>query len=168
LGAENDAELAFRLQDSPVHLLRLALQRASELFAERVDAGELTLRQFMVLLAAHQRPGCTQTDLVAMTGIDRSTMGEMLDRMVRRGLLTRRRASHDQRANLIDLMDVGRQALAAAMPAVQAAQQNLLDALSPDLQQPFLEMLRRVAGAPEDAAGASAPHHPTPTAPAAG
>ena len=166
MGAENDAEQAFRLQESPVHLLRLALQRASELFAEQVDAGELTLRQFMVLLAAHQRPGCTQTDLVAMTGIDRSTMGEMLDRMVRRGYITRRRSSHDARANLIDLMDQGTQTLAAAMPAVRAAQQKLLDALSPDLQQPFLDMLRRVAGAPAVATEAAA-HATTTPVPAA-
>jgi MarR family transcriptional regulator, temperature-dependent positive regulator of motility len=167
LGAENDADQAFRLQESPVHLLRLALQRASELFAEQIDAGELTLRQFMVLLAADQRPGCTQTDLVAMTGIDRSTMGEMLDRMVRRGFLMRRRSSHDARANLIDLMEPGKQTLAAAMPAVRAAQQKLLDALSPDLQQPFLDMLRRVAGAPA-VTPETAPHEPTPTVPAAG
>jgi len=166
LGAEQDAVQAFRLQESPVHLLRIALQRASELFAEQIDAGELTLRQFLVLLAAQQRPGCTQTHLVAMTGIDRSTMGEMLDRMVRRGFLKRRRSIQDQRANVIDLMDLGTQTLTAAMPAMMSAQRKLLDALPQDLQQPFLDMLRRVAGAPEPAAGAA--QHPAPNAPGAG
>lgn len=150
-----------------MHLLRLALQRASELFAEQVDARELTLRQFMVLLAANQRSGCTQTDLVAITGIDRSTMGEMLDRMVRRGLLARRRSSHDQRANLIDVMDLGREVLATTMPAMQEAQQKLLAALSPELHQPFLDMLRRIAQVPADTPSGAASPHSTPTLPAA-
>lgn len=147
----------FRLSDSPGHLLRLALQRSGELFSEQLGTGGLTLRQFMVLLAVRQRPGSTQTDLVEATGIDRSTMGEMLDRLVKRGFLARRRSSQDQRANLVDLMEPGMQALVAAIPAARQTQERLLEALTPEQRQLFVDMLGRIAGISAPPAAASQP-----------
>jgi len=148
----------YRLQEAPLHLLRLSLQRMSDLFQRRAPSG-LTLRQFVLLLAAQQRPGSTQTDLVALTGIDRSTVGDMLDRLVKREFIRRRRSGDDQRANAIHVLPDGAAALAAAMPAAIAAQEEFLEPVPPDQRAQFLAQLHRVAraGAPPEA---SAPVEP--------
>ena len=136
----------YRLQEAPLHLLRLSLQRMTDLFQRRAPAG-LTLRQFVLLLAAHQRPGSTQTDLVALTGIDRSTVGDMLDRLVKREFIRRKRSGEDQRANAIHVLPAGLAALASAMPAAIAAQEEFLAPIPPDQRSSFLGLLHRLAGA---------------------
>lgn len=141
----------YSLQDSPVHLLRLSLQRMTELFALQLGESDLTLRQFMLIVAAHQRPGSTQTDLVALTGIDRSTVGDMLDRLVKRGLLQRERSGRDQRANAITVLPAGLAAIQAALPAARRAEAELLAPLPPEQRGPLLTLLRRVANVPEPA-----------------
>ena len=49
----------------------------------------LTQRQFAVLEAVSQKSGLTQTDLVRATGIDRSTLADLVSRMTTKGLLAR-------------------------------------------------------------------------------
>lgn len=144
---------AMQLQDSPAHLLRLSLQRLADLFSEQPRANGLTLRQFVLLLAAYQQPGSIQAELVARTGIDRSTVGDMLDRLVRRGFISRRRSGNDQRANAIFVLPEGVAALAAAMPAARNAQEQLLEPIPPELRSTFALLLRRVAGVPETTLG---------------
>ncbi len=51
----------------------------------------LTARQFAVLLTVEEDEGLSQTDLVNMTGIDRSTLADMIGRMLKKDLLRRRR-----------------------------------------------------------------------------
>ncbi|HEX6979276.1 MAG TPA: MarR family transcriptional regulator [Alphaproteobacteria bacterium] len=135
----------YRLDGAPAYLLRRCLQRVSDLFAEEIGSKGITLRQFMVLLAIHQRPGLSQTDLVAATGIDRSTIGEMVERLSRRGLIERRRSGRDQRSNDLLLLPAGRRALAAAMPAAARAQARLLGPLPAKLRTAFLLGLRHIA-----------------------
>src|SRR5256885_9575222 len=75
----------YRLDEAPGHLLRRCQQRAVEIFAQEIGRARLTPRQFALLLTLARRPGISQTELVAETSIDRSTLGEMIDRLVRRG-----------------------------------------------------------------------------------
>jgi DNA-binding MarR family transcriptional regulator len=153
----NDARIdGYRLQEAPIHLLRLSLQRMTDLFQREAPDG-LTLRQFVLLLAAHQHPGATQTDLVGLTGIDRSTVGDMLDRLVKRGLIRRKRSGDDQRANAIHVLPPGEAALAAAMPAAASAQDAFLAPVPAELRAAFMKQLRRVAGVNEGANGAAIP-----------
>ena len=53
--------------------------------------GGLTPRQLAVLITVSQTEGQSQTGLVERTGIDRSTMADIVRRMQRKGLLKRRR-----------------------------------------------------------------------------
>jgi DNA-binding MarR family transcriptional regulator len=58
---------------SPIHLLHRASQRADGLFARQVRPSDLTPRQFVVLQAVADKSGLSQTDIMAVTGIDRSS-----------------------------------------------------------------------------------------------
>jgi DNA-binding MarR family transcriptional regulator len=68
------ADNGFDLSQSPSHLLRRCVQYANELFSNEAGVSDLTKQQFTVLAAVEQNEGISQTDLVAITGIDRSTL----------------------------------------------------------------------------------------------
>ena len=114
------------LDRSPSHLLHRALQRALDIYAEEFGAGAITQRQYAVLAAAAEREGAAQADLVRVTGIDRSTLADMAQRMITKGLLERERSSSDARANAVRLTGAGRAALALAQPKMAAADARLL------------------------------------------
>lgn len=51
----------------------------------------------------------SQTALVELTGIDRSTLADMVQRMLEKGLLSRERTTQeDQRANAVAISSAGR------------------------------------------------------------
>jgi len=118
------------LDHSPSHLLHRALQLALDLYAAEFGPAGITQRQYAVLAAVELREGLTQTDLVHITGIDRSTLADMVARMITKGLLERRRSEADARANAVRLTLAGREALVAAGPKMDAVDARLLKLLS--------------------------------------
>ncbi|MGA9540058.1 MAG: helix-turn-helix domain-containing protein, partial [Methyloceanibacter sp.] len=64
------------LDNSATHLLHRAGQRAADIFAEEAKKGGLTPRQYAVLTAVSLEEGLPQAELVARTGIDRSTLAD--------------------------------------------------------------------------------------------
>jgi DNA-binding MarR family transcriptional regulator len=135
------------LARSPSHLLHRALQLALDLYAEEAGAGAPTQRQYAVLSAVAAREGLTQTDLVRATGIDRSTLADLVARMIGKGLLARERSASDGRANAVHLSEAGRAALDAAAPRVAAADARILETLSKGKRDSFIAALRDLAKA---------------------
>ncbi len=144
-GKVNGAGVDYALGEAPGHLLRRCQQRAVEIFMEEIGATRLTPRQFALLLTLAQRPGLTQTELVEQTGIDRSTVGDMIDRLVRRGLVRRRRSGRDQRANTLAILPAGTAALHEAMPAVERAQIRIMAPLPLAMRSAFMAALQLMA-----------------------
>jgi DNA-binding MarR family transcriptional regulator len=144
-GKGNGTGVGYVLGDAPGHLLRRCQQRAVEIFMEEIGTTRLTPRQFALLLTLAQRPGLTQTELVEETGIDRSTVGDMVDRLVRRGLVRRRRSGRDQRANTLAILPAGAAALREALPAVERAQERIMAPLPPAMRSDFMAALRLMA-----------------------
>ena len=144
---------ASALERSPSHLLHRAVQLALDIYAEELGAGAITQRQFAVLAAAAEHEGATQTDLVKITGIDRSTMAEMAARLISKGLLERRRSAFDARANAVSLTEAGRGVLEEARPKMQAADARLLKLISGGgRRQAFVGLLQDlIEGAEEQA-----------------
>ncbi len=136
------------VDDAIFHLLHRASQRADEIFAKEVDQADLTPRQFAVLLGVAQSDDPSQTDLVEATGIDRSTIAEMVRRMARKGLLQRRRSRQDARAYIVGLSDAGRAALKSARPKAARADTTLLKRLSAEQRKALIEALQ-IVGADE-------------------
>jgi DNA-binding MarR family transcriptional regulator len=135
------------LNRSATHLLHRAGQRAADIFSEESRAGGLTPRQFAVLMAVSEQEGLTQTELVERTGIDRSTLADIVARLLSRSLIQRRRAKDDGRAYAIKLSAQGAKALRDAQPGAAAADMRLLANLPPAKRQDFLESLNMIVGA---------------------
>ncbi len=115
---------------SPLYLLHRAGQCAENLFQVEMEALELTPRQFAVLFAVSSNQGSSQTELVEGTGIDRSTMADLVRRLLKRGMLERRRSKNDARAYSVMLTEQGQQALKSAKPIAKRVDERLLGALS--------------------------------------
>lgn len=130
------------LDRSPIQLFHRALQVALDVYAEEAGQSGVTQRQYAVLAAVETSEGLTQTDLVRITGIDRSTLADMAARMIKKGLLERERSASDARANAVRLTDAGRQALEAARPMMAAADERLLRMLSSSKRESLVNLLR--------------------------
>jgi DNA-binding MarR family transcriptional regulator len=145
------------LSGSPTHLLHRALQLALDYHVEAAGPSALTQRQFTVLTAASGAEGMTQNDLVRATGIDRSTLADLVARLLTKGLLLRERSATDGRANTVRLSDAGREALAAGADAAAAADDRLLSLLSPKKRESFMKTLSSLAAAADEPAAPKAP-----------
>lgn len=135
---------------TPGHLLRRAQQRAVDLFVQAVGENGLRPPQFAVLVTVYQNPGLNQTHLVDRTGIDRSTIAEMIDRMVARGYVERKRDAADQRVNTLWATAAGIAALEACVDAAMAAQDRILAPVPPEKRAALLEALALLAELPQD------------------
>lgn len=134
------------LSGSPSHLMHRVLQLALDIYSEEMGSDGLTQRQFAVLEAVSQKSGLTQTDLVRATGIDRSTLADLVSRMTVKGLLDRERSAIDARAKAVSLSAAGQAALEAARPKVEAADKRILALLPKGKRDGFLDLLAELAG----------------------
>jgi MarR family transcriptional regulator, temperature-dependent positive regulator of motility len=135
------------LDRSPSHLLHRALQLALDIYAEETGTGALTQRQFAVLSAVMAKEGCTQSELVRATGIDRSTLAELVARLIGKDLLARERSTLDARANTVRLTEAGRAAVQEAGPKVAQADARILALVPGPKRDAFLKTLREMARA---------------------
>ena len=135
------------LDRSATHLLHRAGQCAAEIFSSEARTGGLTPRQLAVMMVIGDEEGLNQTRLVERTGIDRSTMADLVARLARRGLVQRRRTKEDARAYTIKLSPHGARMLRDAQPAAAAADQRLLAILPPSKRQDFLDALNLIVAA---------------------
>ncbi len=149
LKGQRKANGGFELSEAPSHLIRRCQQFYGDLYAREAGAKELTKQQFTLLCALEHNDGASQTTLVEITGIDRSTLAEMVRRMLEKGLLSRERTEEDQRANAVAISPSGRKALRSARNAADRAERALLDALPAPERQKFVKHLSQIAGAAE-------------------
>ncbi|WP_029417505.1 MarR family winged helix-turn-helix transcriptional regulator [Brevundimonas bacteroides] len=139
------------LAESPSHLMHRALQLALDIYAEELGSDGPTQRQFAVMEAVSVKEGLTQTDLVKATGIDRSTLADLVARMTTKGLLTRERSTLDARAKAVRLSAEGQALLDAARPKVEAADRRIMAMLPKGKRDGFLDLLSELASAADAA-----------------
>ena len=130
-------------------LLRRADQVAKDMMKELLKgtAGISTAPQFDVLAAVAANEGLSQTDLVTATGIDRSTMTEIVRRMVKGGLLVRKRSKQDARCFVVRTTVEGRRVLRAALPAAEATDRWLTSSTGAEAFRKPLERVVAQVGA---------------------
>jgi len=139
------------LAESPSHLMHRALQLALDVYADETGTDGPTQRQFAVMEAVSMKDGLTQTDLVRATGIDRSTLADLVARMTTKGLLTRERSTIDARAKAVSLSAEGLAMLEAARPQVEAADKRIMGLLPKAKREVFLDLLSELAAAADAA-----------------
>src|ERR1700675_3176943 len=96
--------------------------RADELLTQQLIAAGLTPRQLLLLEAIRDNKGISQVTLVEQTEIDRSTLAEIVTRMVDHGLVTRERRTDTRRTNALAITKQGLRALKLAGNATERAE----------------------------------------------
>jgi len=95
--------------------LRTTIYRAHQAFTAAYEAGlataklDITSQQAAVLEAIQNLDGPSQVNLVDLTGIDRSTMADIVRRLVNKGYVARVRSRQDARAYVLTLTVTGKQ-----------------------------------------------------------
>jgi DNA-binding MarR family transcriptional regulator len=146
-----------KLYGMPGHLIRRAQQVSTALFAEECGEFGLTSVQYAALAAIHENPDVDATRLCALIAFDRSTIGDVLDRLAAKGWIVRKPSPNDRRVRLLRLSPPGRDVLARVEPAVRRVQKRLLVPLAPDDRTKFVQLLAQLANADFDGATKSAP-----------
>jgi DNA-binding MarR family transcriptional regulator len=126
------------------HLLRRAQQRVASIYAAEIGR-DLSSRQFSVLVAVSQNPGLAQIDLVQMIGIDRSTLSALVERLVKRGMLTRERIATDQRADALLITSKGLAAVKKGIPGAYEVHRQVMQLRPAELRPAFVEALTILA-----------------------
>lgn len=135
----------FNVTDSTLHLLHRAGQRAEEMFAKALDGQSLTVRQFVVLSIVSGEENLSQNLICEKTGIDRSTMADIVKRLVTRGWLSRRRSRRDARMYAIRLTDSGRGELERATPVAVSVDTEIVSGLNSKQRQDLNQGLKRIS-----------------------
>jgi len=135
------------LGDLPGHHIRRLHQIAVAIFLQETEAAGVTPVQYAVLQAAANQPGIDQRTLARSVGLDTSTTAGVIDRLEARGLLQRDSSPDDRRVRLLSLTDDGRALLAAVWPAMQRAQERILEPLHKAERKEFMRMVRTLVTA---------------------
>jgi DNA-binding MarR family transcriptional regulator len=142
-------------EGSASHLLHRAEQSATDIFSRIAPAGTLTPRQYAILVAIEANQGLSQTGLVENTGIDRSTLADIVRRMLDKGLVQRERTADDARAYAVRLTRKGGNMLKKMRPFADEADRQIIDAIPAEQRKVFLSVLNHMVqtlAAPKKAA----------------
>lgn len=132
------------LTDMPGHLIRRLQQIASALFLDQAKAFDFTPVQYAALVAIKNHPGLDQTTLCNAIALDRSTIGDVVSRLEKRGLIKRTSGSADRRTKSLHITAAGRRMIRDIEPAVEAAQRLILAPLNANARAAFMQMLKHL------------------------
>ncbi len=128
----------------PGYLFRRMQQIAVSLFVEECRAFDLTPVQYAALVAIQTHPGIDATRLSAVIAFDRSTLGNVIERLEAKGLIERKSAREDKRIKLLYLTRAGATLLREIMPFVDRAQARMLQPLKPADRRTLLALLSQL------------------------
>lgn len=115
----------------PGHLIRRVQQISTALFTEECAVHDMTSVQFAALFAIGTHPGVDATRLSTLIAFDRSTIGDVLERLEAKGWVARSPSRADKRIKLLALTEAGAALLERVAPAVARVQERLLAPLAP-------------------------------------
>ncbi len=136
---------ALKLPDGVGFQARVVSARANQLFEDLTRQTAITARQYGALLTLHQKGAVTLTDLAAEICVDRSTLTEMVRRLVREGLISRTGNGHDRRSALVALTAEGEAAVIRLTPGAAQVQDVLLAPLTPAERRQLLRWIKLIA-----------------------
>ena len=129
---------------APGYLFRRMQQIAVALFVEECRAFDLTPVQYAALVAIHTHPGIDATRLSAVIAFDRSTLGNVIERLESKTFIERKPAREDKRVKLLYLTRAGAALLRDIMPAVERSQARILEPLKPDDRKTLTALLKQL------------------------
>jgi len=125
----------------PGHVIRRLHQISVGIFLQETGELGITPVQYAALQVVSNQPGIDQRTLARTIALDASTTGGVVDRLEARGWMERRTAPEDRRARQLVLTAAGEQGLAASIPAMLRAQEQILAPLTERQRSDFMRLL---------------------------
>ncbi len=130
--------------------LRRAQLTVFQHFAGTLGDRNVTPGQVGLLVLVSRNPGISQTALARAVGVERSTLGEAIDRLRKRRLLLRKPAPKDRRSYALHLSESGEKFLDDFVPHLLRHEDEVAGNLSPEERKTLIALLRRLAGTLSD------------------
>ena len=125
--------------------LRMAQEAAFQAFSRRSqDIGESPGR-FATLTLIARNPGISQTELSQANGRDKSSLTPVVEDLVRRGLIERKRMDSDRRAYRLNVTAAGKKVLTTMTRCARRHERNLDQLIGVRDRKRFLQILKRIA-----------------------
>jgi len=137
------------LVEVPGLLIRRLQQAAVSIFmSETAEVGlDMTPVQFGALTTIRTYPGVDQVTLAGLIAYDKTTIGQVVSRLLDKGLIERHTNKQDRRAKQLSITAAGRDALVEMAPRVQRVQVEILSGLSSDEEEVFVTLLKKAVEA---------------------
>jgi DNA-binding MarR family transcriptional regulator len=128
----------------PGYLFRRMQQIAVAIFVEECKAYDLTPVQYAALVAIRTHPDIDATRLSAVIAFDRSTLGNVIERLESKAWVERKPSRDDKRIKLLTLTRAGEALLRNIMPSVDRAQARMLQPLKPKDRKTLLALMTQL------------------------
>jgi len=139
------AETGYDLPSHPAHIIRRAHQRATMRFQELMGRHGLTPTQMAALATVLRHGEVSQNQLGRLTAMDPSTISIVVRKLLKLGLVVGVASESDQRLSLIRMTPKGVRTTLPLLEESNEVGRRVLAPLSPEEQEVFLSLLRRVA-----------------------
>lgn len=124
------------------HLIRRLHQVSTHVFATQTQAAgiKMTPVQFAALDAIKSNPNADQAQIALLISYDRATIGGVIDRLEKKGLVTRQTSASDRRSREVRVTAKGAKMFNSTVPVVQALQNDILSGLNEAEKAQFLSL----------------------------
>src|ERR1700748_945085 len=129
---------------APGYLFRRMQQIAVAIFVEECREFALTPVQYAALVAIRTHPGIDATRLSAVIAFDRSTLGNVIERLEAKKLIERKPSDEAKRVKLPHLTKTGAALLRDIVASVDRAQSRMLQPLKPADRKTLMTLLTQL------------------------
>ena len=125
--------------------LRMAQEAAFQAFSRRsLEIGESPGR-FATLTLIARNPGISQTELSFASGRDKSSVTPVVEDLVRRGLVERKRMDSDRRTYRLNVTPAGKKILMTLTRCARRHERNLDHVIGARDRKRFVQILKKIA-----------------------
>ena len=125
--------------------LRMAQEAAFQAFSHlSLEIGESPGR-FATLTLISRNPGISQTELSLANGRDKSSLTPVVEDLVKRGLVERKRMDSDRRTYRLNLTPAGKKVLTMLTRCARRHERNLDRVIGERDRKRFIQILKKIA-----------------------
>jgi DNA-binding MarR family transcriptional regulator len=125
--------------------LRMAQEATFQAFSRRSQEIGESPGRFAALTLIARNPGISQTELSLASGRDKSSVTPVVEDLVRRGLIERKRVRSDRRAYRLNLTPAGKKTLLNLTRIARRHEVNLDRIIGGRERKRFLAILKKIA-----------------------
>jgi DNA-binding MarR family transcriptional regulator len=125
--------------------LRMAQESAFQAFSRRSQEIGESPGRFATLTIISRNPGISQTELSHAAGRDKSSLTPVVEDLVRRGLVERKRVSCDRRTYRLNVTPAGKRTLTMMTRCARQHERVLDHIIGARDRKRFVQILKRIA-----------------------